>query len=704
MTPDRRGDLRVDIVINNYNYAEYVTQAVDSACAQSHPAVKVIVVDDGSTDDSLDRLRAYGDRIELVAKENGGQASALNAGAERCHGDVVMFLDADDALHPQAAARAAGVFAADSDVVKVQCRMEVIDGLGRSTGILKPAPHLPLPVGDVRDAELAFPFDLVWLPTSALAFRTDALRKILPIPEDDYRLCADWYLNHLSALLGRVASLNEVGAKYRLHGRNGYEPQGQTLDLNHVRETIGYAQATTRALSRLAGDLGYRPPAKILSHSDLAGRLVSLRLEPDRHPVPQDTVRGLVTDALRATPRREVAWPMKALYIGWFLLAATAPRRAVRRLAELFVFPERRRVLNRLLQRMHQAPPGAVSVDWDRVGRIVDAAPGLPDLRAHGLELLAARRWRSQGRKVPASLAEEEAASSWRYHAAPHVLERIRAACDGPILLIKGPAVAERYPEPTARPFVDIDLLVPDPPAVQAALLDAGFRLSADPADIPDGFHHLPPIELPSHPIRIEVHGGLKWLDLLGAPSFAELAEGAQTEAMGVAGVWAPAPAQHTLLLAGHLWAHDPLARLLRLLDVAVLTEAIDLAEVEALAEQWGIGRLWRSTAAVADSLFGGGTTEPWPLRTWARGLRNARELTVAELHLSRVLSPFAIYDRGARLRGVAAALGGFMRPQDGESWRRKIRRTAVQLARPSMRRSRHLEELKGPPSERGRS
>ena len=72
----------VAIVIDNYNYARYLVAAMESALAQSYDAVSVIVVDDGSSDESRESLR-LGDRVELVLKENGGQASAFNAGSRR---------------------------------------------------------------------------------------------------------------------------------------------------------------------------------------------------------------------------------------------------------------------------------------------------------------------------------------------------------------------------------------------------------------------------------------------------------------------------------------------------------------------------------------------------------------------------------------------------------------------------------------------
>jgi hypothetical protein len=349
----RAAEIAVDVVITNYNYAAFLGDAVGSALAQTHPALRVIVVDDGSTDDSRERLGAYDGRIEVVLKENGGQPSAFNAGMERVRGDLVIFLDADDRLRPEAAARAAAAFAAEPELVKVQFRVAVVDGAGRPTGATKPPPHLEAPSGDLRRAELAFPFDLPWLPTSGNAFAAAALRRIFPIPE---RPGADLYPIYLTPLLGPVAALEEVGAEYRVHGRNAYEPEEPRLDLGHIRQVIEYTRHTTEALEELADDLELERPEPILSQSDLAHRLISLRLEPELHPVAGDTVSGLAADAFRAAHRRfDVSPMMKVVFVAWFLATAAAPRPLSRWLAELFRFPERRRPLNRLLGRLQRA-------------------------------------------------------------------------------------------------------------------------------------------------------------------------------------------------------------------------------------------------------------------------------------------------------------------------------------------------------------
>jgi hypothetical protein len=234
--------------------------------------------------------------------------------------------------------------------------MEVIDAAGEPTGALKPHPHLPLPEGDLRAAELAYPFDIPWTATSANAFRTRLLRRILPIPEADYPLSgADWHLVHLSALLGPVASLDEVLASYRVHGANAYEPQAAELDLAQVRQSIGFAASTSRALLSLAAELGLPHPDRILSIADLSRRLASLRLEPQLHPVAGDRVAGLLRDSLTATKRRTNVSPaIRAAFIAWFAAMAVAPRPLARGLATALLFPERRGALNRTLGRLQR--------------------------------------------------------------------------------------------------------------------------------------------------------------------------------------------------------------------------------------------------------------------------------------------------------------------------------------------------------------
>ena len=86
----------VSIVINNYNYGNYVQNSIVSALNQTYENFEIIVVDDGSTDHSRDVICKYEREIIAVYKENGGQASALNRGFQLSQGEIICFLDSDD--------------------------------------------------------------------------------------------------------------------------------------------------------------------------------------------------------------------------------------------------------------------------------------------------------------------------------------------------------------------------------------------------------------------------------------------------------------------------------------------------------------------------------------------------------------------------------------------------------------------------------
>jgi len=138
------------IIVNNYNYARFLREAVDSALDQTYRNTEVIVVDDGSTDGSREIIASYGDRIIPVLKENGGQNSALNAGFSLSRGDVILFLDSDDVLFPTAARTAIEAFS-QPDVVKVHWPWVEWDDSSRETGKVW---WKSLPDGDMRDLVL----------------------------------------------------------------------------------------------------------------------------------------------------------------------------------------------------------------------------------------------------------------------------------------------------------------------------------------------------------------------------------------------------------------------------------------------------------------------------------------------------------------------------------------------------------------------
>lgn len=339
----------VDIVIDNFDYGHFLGAAIDSALAQTHPHTRVTVVDDGSGDDSLVVARAYGDRIRVIAKDNGGQGSALNAGAAATDGELVAFLDADDVLLPEFAAMAAEALTSQPDAVKAVFRARVIDAAGTPTGRIEPSPHVALSAGDLRAKTLSNAFDLAWPPLSAQVFRRSALERVLPIPELEFRTLADWYLAHTTSLLGDVVAVEQAGAGYRLHGANAYL-LGQADDgMEQIRTSIVHAQRTTIHLDRIARENGLIPPGRVeVSTSTAARRLISVRLEPDRHPVPRDHRWKPWLDGVRSACRQPGLTPrVRAAMLVWFSVVAVVPRAAAARLGDRFLHPERRGALGR---------------------------------------------------------------------------------------------------------------------------------------------------------------------------------------------------------------------------------------------------------------------------------------------------------------------------------------------------------------------
>jgi hypothetical protein len=210
--------MRVSIIITSYNYGRFLGYAVESALRQTHRDVEVVVVDDGSADESPQIIRSFGKRIRAVFKENGGQASAWNAGLPATTGDAVIFLDSDDVLLSSAAEQAAACLE-NPAVAKVHWPMQVIDRDGSTTGRVVPCGTLSS--GDLREQVLREgPEAYAWSPTSGNAWHRAFLERVFPIPAETYRICPDLYLAALVPMFGSVHCIDSPHSLWRVHGRN----------------------------------------------------------------------------------------------------------------------------------------------------------------------------------------------------------------------------------------------------------------------------------------------------------------------------------------------------------------------------------------------------------------------------------------------------------------------------------------------------
>ena len=169
---------RVSIVINNFNYSRFLPQSIESALAQTYPQTEVVVVDDCSTDDSRNIIRSYVDQVIPVLQEkNEGQAAAMNAGFAASHGELIIFLDADDYLYATAAETA--VAALGPGVGCIQYRLHLVDSIGNRVD-LYPAPEIAFDSGNVVPKLLATG-RYQGTVTSGNAFARGTLLAIMPI-------------------------------------------------------------------------------------------------------------------------------------------------------------------------------------------------------------------------------------------------------------------------------------------------------------------------------------------------------------------------------------------------------------------------------------------------------------------------------------------------------------------------------------------
>lgn len=210
----------VSIIIDNYNYAQFLGDAIDSALAQTYPHTEVIVVDDGSTDRSREVIAGYGDRITAIVKTNGGQASAFNVGFVASNGHIVVLLDADDYLMRDALEEVVPLFS-DREVSKAHWPMRVVDENGLESGPLFPAAELP--DGDFRDfVRSSGPTHLLSAPNSGNAWARWFLNELFPLPEELYRNGCDTCLFEAAPFFGVIRSIETPLTCYRQHEANDH--------------------------------------------------------------------------------------------------------------------------------------------------------------------------------------------------------------------------------------------------------------------------------------------------------------------------------------------------------------------------------------------------------------------------------------------------------------------------------------------------
>ena len=257
----------VSVVVLNYNYGRYLAECLDSVLAQDYDPIEIVVVDDGSTDQSRNVLASYTDRVTCSFKANGGMVSSMNHGFRLTRGSIVVFLDADDYLLPGAVAAHVRALR-EPDVVRSQCYMTLLDESRAMAGTI---PDLPAGEGDLRQLVLERgPGAYVSPPNSGNAWSRAFLEQVFPLPERLRTIGAETFLMDAAPLFGRIVTLSpEPKAAYRRHGasQGGKKAAMTSENICKILAQVPGADGLARAGGRVAGLQG---PHRGLAEHELA--------------------------------------------------------------------------------------------------------------------------------------------------------------------------------------------------------------------------------------------------------------------------------------------------------------------------------------------------------------------------------------------------------------------------------------------------
>jgi glycosyltransferase involved in cell wall biosynthesis len=204
---------RVSVIVTCFNYERYVGEAIASVVGQTRPAHEIVVVNDGSADNSEAVIRGF-PQARYLWQPNSGQAVGFNNAVPETSGEIIVFLDADDVLEPTAIEQIVRNW--KPDTVKLQFDMSAIDSDGDPMGRRVCNFHDGYDEHAVREEFERFGTYL-WPVCSGNAFSRDYLKHVMPFPPGKV---PDGYMITLAPLYGPVVVVNEPLVRYRLHNQN----------------------------------------------------------------------------------------------------------------------------------------------------------------------------------------------------------------------------------------------------------------------------------------------------------------------------------------------------------------------------------------------------------------------------------------------------------------------------------------------------
>ena len=228
---------QIAVVIPLYNHVAYIGDAIRSVLAQTRAVDKIIIVDDGSTDDSVEVVRAFAEaRIELHTQPNSGAHFALNRGIEQAVGcDYVAILNSDDVFAPERISRCAAFLDETPSIDVVATRLKLIDSTGSEIAFSDARVKWFAAAWSVRGSQLDLVEQLgVANFVSSTSNLTGRRAYFLEHPFRHYRYAHDYFFVLDCALHNRLALLDDELFSYRVHSTNTISVKPQKL----VRELL----------------------------------------------------------------------------------------------------------------------------------------------------------------------------------------------------------------------------------------------------------------------------------------------------------------------------------------------------------------------------------------------------------------------------------------------------------------------------------
>ena len=275
----------VSVIITNYNYGRFLGEAIDSVLAQSHAEVECVVVDDGSTDDSRAVIEAR-PGVVAIFKQNGGQAKALKTGLEAAKGEIVISLDSDDYLFPDACEQVVAAWAPGVSCLNYRLAVNADPALSW--------PAEPF-LDQGHQAFLAANGYYPSPPMSGNAFDRNYAREVLSRADHLDGDGVDAYLLYSAPFFGRIAHVDKALGVYRTHGGNVSMTSGRKT-VRNLGDHAYYQYWAQQNAQRFARERGVDFPqrAYLVGAYPSLWMLVAKDGGYDRRPLP-DQSRLLTT-------------------------------------------------------------------------------------------------------------------------------------------------------------------------------------------------------------------------------------------------------------------------------------------------------------------------------------------------------------------------------------------------------------------------